>query len=446
MQKFINRSIYPLLKNSLKEKYISVILGPRQVGKTTLIKKLINDCKKQGIAEKNVLLLNFDDPELRMEISQKPKAFLQKIEFAFGEPISEFSSKKYLFLDEAQKKPEIFDLLKMLYDEHQEKIKIIITGSSSLNLLKKSAETLAGRVRFYNLSSLSWREIISKSISISDYSFIEGIAKGEINYKTLLAMRADVFKEKEKIIFHWNNYLIRGGMPEIFLMESQEKRSEAFRDYIKTYLERDIKGLKQVGDENLFLETLNIVLLRDAQILNSASLASEIGIQRLTLKKYFSILKETFLINTLRPFIKQSKQSAKSPKIYFFDYGITNYVRKIYSLGQLNVSERLGSVFENIIVNNLFKYFSNNPEPPNINFWRDYQGHEIDLIISDNKNIIPVEITCSDKINRQKINNLKAFYKTFPSANNGFIIWQGGLEQIKLDNKIIFAIPYWMWL
>ena len=161
MKKFINRSIYPLLKNSLKEKYISVILGPRQVGKTTIIKKLIDDFKNQGIAEKDVLLLNFDDPEIRTEISKKPKAFLQKIEFAFGEPISELSSKKYLFLDEAQKKPEIFDLLKMLYDEYQEKIKIIITGSSSLNLFKKSSETLAGRVRLYNLSSLSWREIIS---------------------------------------------------------------------------------------------------------------------------------------------------------------------------------------------------------------------------------------------------------------------------------------------
>ncbi|MCK5460012.1 ATP-binding protein [Candidatus Parcubacteria bacterium] len=445
MNKIIKRITYSLLLDSLKEKYISVLIGPRQTGKTTLVKKLIDNLKSQGVVKKDILFLNFDDPELRTELAKSPKKFLQKAEQFFGEPISELSSKKYIFLDEVQKLPQIFDILKILYDDHQTKIKIIITGSSSLTLFKKSAETLAGRIRFYYLSALSWREIVSKIIPLHSCSFIKELIKTDLTYKTYLKLQSEIFPEKEKLNFYWNNYLISGGLPEIFLMESQEKKSETLRNYLATYIERDIRGLKQVGDESLFSETVNAFLSRDTQILNFSALASRIGIQRITLKKYFYILRETFLISPLYPFVKQSKQTVKNPKIYFFDHGLTNYYRKIYSLDQLNVSDRLGFVFENIIVNNLLTCFANDNRAPAINFWRDYQDHKIDLVISNSEKIIPIEITYSSKINQKKINNFKAFYKIFPKASNGFIVWQGEFEQFKIGNKTIFAVPFWMW-
>ena len=445
MNKIIERTVYSLLANSLKEKYVSVILGPRQTGKTTLVKKIIDDLKSQGVLKKDILFLNFDDPELRTELAKSPKKFLQKAEQFFGEPLSELSAKKYIFLDEVQKLPQIFDILKILYDDHQTKIKITITGSSSLTLFKKSAETLAGRIRFYHLSPLSWQEIISKIIPLHNRSFIKEIVKTDITYKTYLKLQSEAFSEKEKLTFYWNNYLISGGLPEIFLMESQEKKSEALRNYLATYIERDIKGLKQVGDENLFSETVNAFLFQDTQILNFSALASRVGIQRITLKKYFYILKETFLVSPLYPFVRQSKQTVKNPKIYFFDHGLTNYYRKIYSLDQLNISDRVGFVFENIIVNNLLTCFANDNHAPVINFWRDYQGHEIDLIISNSERTIPIEITYSSKINQKKINNFKAFYKIFPKADNGFIVWQGEFKEFKLGDKTIFAVPFWMW-
>lgn len=445
MEKFIERTTYLPLAESLKEKYISVILGPRQTGKTTLVKKLINDLKLGGVLKKDILFLNFDDPELRADLTKNPKNFLQKTEQFFGESLSELTGKKYIFLDEVQKLPQIFDILKILYDSHQAKIKIVITGSSSLTLFKKSAETLAGRVRFYHLSPLSWREIISEIAPLSNRSFIKEIAESEITYKKYLKLQSNILPEKEKMIFYWNNYLISGSLPEIFLMKSQEKKLEALRDYLATYIEREIKSLKQVGDEMLFLQTANAFLFQDAQILNLSALSSDIGIQRLTLKKYLHILGETFLVNSLYPFVKQSKQIAKSPKIYFFDHGLVNYSRKIYSLDQLNVSDRLGFVFENIIVNNLLVHFANDYRPSALNFWRDYQGHEIDIVISNFEKIIPIEITYSNKINRQKMNNFKAFYKIFPKANNAFIIWKGEFKQFEIGNKTIFAIPFWMW-
>lgn len=156
---FINRSIYASLKASLKEKYITVLLGPRQTGKSTLLKRLMADLKDENTAASDILSLNFDDPTLRAKIVKRPQSFFEDLEANFGEPLDKLSAKKYLFLDEAQKAPQIFDLIKIIYDQCGEKVKAVITGSSSLNLLKKSAETLAGRLRLYHLSSLSWGEI-----------------------------------------------------------------------------------------------------------------------------------------------------------------------------------------------------------------------------------------------------------------------------------------------
>ncbi len=441
----LNRTIYPLLKENLLKKHITVILGARQIGKTTLIKKIINDLIQEGTAEKNIFSITFDNPELRAKIIKNPNNLLREMEFSFGETLTNLSSKKYLFIDEAQKVPEAFDILKIIFDDYGEKIKIVLTGSSSLNLMKKSSETLAGRVSLFRLHSLSWREIISNFVKTPEASIIEKISSGETSFEELLSIYSDFTKQKEEASFDWKKYFLNGSLPEIFLTDNQKDRSKNFSDYIKTYLENDIKSLKQIGDENVFLDALNIFLLRDGQILNSSNLSSETGIQRLTLNKYLGVLKETFLINTLPPFVKPSRQSTKSSKTYFFDHGLSIYSKRIFSLEQLEASETAGAVFENIIVSNLIKHFSNDPEAPAINFWRDYQDHEIDLIISNEKNIIPIEICYSNKISSKKLNNFKTFYGLFPEAQNGFIVWNGDLKKLEISGKTLIAIPCWMW-
>ncbi len=151
------------------------------------------------------------------------------------------------------------------------------------------------------------------------------------------------------------------------------------------------------------------------------------------------------MVKQLFPFTKISHQAVKSPKLYFFDHGLVNYQKKIYSLEQLEASEALGTVFENIIVNNTISHFANDPMPPWINFWRDYQDHEIDLVISWPEKIIPVEITASAKINKQKIINFKAFYKAHPGAENGLIVYHGDFQELEISGKKIFAVPHWMW-
>jgi len=447
MEKILKRTLYSTLISAMAKNRIFVILGARQVGKTTLIKKILGDLRQNGIPEKNILSISFDDPEIRKKISHDPSYLFEMLQTAFGETINKFSSQKYLFIDEAQKCPQSFDAIKILFDNHKEKIRIILTGSSSLNLMKKTSETLAGRLSIFRLYPLSWEEIISNFISdhLSGFSLIENILSKKMSYEKILSVQSDIIGHKNEILFYWKKYLLSGGLPEIFVQEETQEISRLFDNYIKTYLESDIKSLKQIGNENLFLNVLDIFILRDTNILNSSNLASETGVNRLTLNKYLEVLRETFIVSPLSPFVKVSKQSTKSPKTYLFDHGISIYKKKIFSLEQLELSESIGVVFENIAINSIFRSFANNPQSPNINFWRDYQDHEIDVIISDNDNIVPIEISHSQKISSQKINNFKAFYRQFPEANDGFLIWSGDLKKIKIADKNIIAIPFWLW-
>lgn len=408
--------------------------------------QLIKTLKTNGYSDNDFAQFNFDLPELRARVSSRPESFLQTIEQNFGQTLASITGRKFIFIDEAQKLPAVFDVLKIIHDQRKQHLKIIISGSSSLNLYQHSAETLAGRVRFFRVSSLSWQELAAHHLSLnSNQSLISAIVKNEFTDDKYLALQQPLFRAQNQIEIVWNNYFLAGGLPEIYLMEKHEQRSLALRDYIATYLDKDIRALKTVGDADVFLSALNYFLQNDSQLINLSSLSESIGLQRVTLKKYLQILSDTFLVSEIAPFVRPAKQSVKSPKIYFFDHGLINYVKKIYSLEQLSVSEQFGAAFESIIVNNCLKHFANDPEPGTINFWRDYQDHEIDLIITNGKNIIPIEITASAQIARQKTNNFKSFFRANPECGVGYIVYQGEFQKITIGNKTVFLIPHWMW-
>ncbi|MBI5619881.1 ATP-binding protein [Candidatus Gottesmanbacteria bacterium] len=442
----IKRGVFPALQTSLSEQYISVIIGPRQAGKSTLMNQLINILKTDGYGDNDIAQFNFDLPELRARVSSRPESFLQIVEQNFGQALSSITDRKFIFIDEAQKLPAIFDILKIIHDQHKQYLKIIISGSSSLNLYQHSAETLAGRARFFHVSSLSWRELVAHHFSLNtDQSLISIITKNEFTNDKYLALQQSLFRAQNQIEIVWNNYFLAGGLPEIYLMEKHEQRSLALRDYIATYLDKDIRALSSVGDADIFLSALNYFLQNDSQLINLSSLSESIGLQRVTLKKYLRVLADTFLVSELAPFVRPAKQSIKSPKIYFFDHGLINYAKKIYSLEQLSVSEQFGAAFENIIVNNCLKHFANDPEPGTVNFWRDYQDHEIDIVITGGKNIVPIEITAAAQITRQKTNNFKSFFRAHPECGVGYIVYQGEFQKIAVENKTVFLLPHWMW-
>ncbi|MBI4993145.1 MAG: AAA family ATPase, partial [Candidatus Magasanikbacteria bacterium] len=264
---FIKRSVFPALQASLSEQFISVIIGPRQVGKSTLMNQLIDVLKTDEYSDNDFAQFNFDLPELRAKIFSQPESFLQIVEQNFGQTLASITNRKFIFIDEAQKSPAIFDVLKIIHDQHKQNIKIIISCSSSLNLYQHSAETLAGRVRFFRVSSLSWRELIAHNFSLKDnQSLISIIAKNEFTGDKFLALQQPIFRAQNQIKIIWSNFFLAGGLPEIYLMERHEQRSLALRDYIATYLDKDIRALKSVGDADVFLSALNYFLQNDSQL------------------------------------------------------------------------------------------------------------------------------------------------------------------------------------
>lgn len=446
---YIEREILSALKKSVNEYfYISALIGPRQTGKTTLLNKLKDFLENEkGIPKENIFYFNLDNVDLRSKIKADFKYIQKEIETNLGLALSSLSVKIYLFIDEAQKSPEIFDLIKMIFDEHQDNVKIFLSGSSSFNIQKHSAETLAGRIRFFYIHPFSLRELINYYIHPLKDSLAQTIINGEYEDASYLKMQAQIYKDREKIFPIWQQALLFGFLPKIFQLDNSEDKNFYLRDFINTYIEKDIKLLKEVGDIELFSRVLSLFISEDSKLLNIAGIANNFGISRLTLNKYFSILKETNVLYSIFPFVRQnSKKLIKSSKIIFFDNGFINYESKIFSFEQLLSSNKVGAIFENIIINNALRYTANSPTPPNIYFWRDYEGHEIDLIIETAGRIIPIEITYSSKITSDKKINFRAFYKNFPKAEDGFIVYAGEHQLIHAGDRKITAIPFWMWL
>lgn len=445
MSIYINRAIYPLLEKSLKKPYISAILGPRQTGKTTLLEKIKENILTSGEG-KNIISFNLDDLELRTWFKQNPKVFFNSIEEQIGLPLAKIREKVYIFIDEVQKVPEIFELLKILYDKYSEKFKIFISGSSSFKLQKKASETLAGRIRFFYLYPLTISELVSFYLTKPENSLIETILQTKLNRERFLKIQSQIYSQKDNFSPYWNNLLLFGGLPGIFTEKNREEKLFALRDFIRTYIERDIRDLPEVGNIDLFSRIFNLFLSQDSQVLNFSKLSSDFDISRLTIKKYFSILQQTYVLKSIPPFVKKFRQQlVKSPKIVFFDNGLINYQRKIYSLEQLKASNQIGQIFENIIINNLLNYTANQPTLPSLYFWRDYLGHEIDLIIETVDSIIPIEITYQPKISKEKIKNFKTFFNLYPKTKFGLLVYSGNFQEIQIENHKIFAIPYWMW-
>lgn len=445
MDNLIPRTLYSLLKTSLTEPHISVLLGPRQTGKTTIINLLISELKAEGVKQRDIVSITFDDPEWRTAVAKHGDRLRRHLEQSYGETLENLTGKKYLFLDEVQKAPALFDIIKMLFDRYKSNLTICLTGSSSLQLYQQTAETLSGRIRTYYMSALTWAEIIAAK-GIAAPAIISRLQNVDASFDDLLHAQADIFRQRAALENIWDGYLRAGGLPEIFLLSDEQAQSSALKNYLATYIETDIRTLPRVGDPDLFLETLNTLLLSDGSLINVAGLSQVTGIPRLTINKYMRILEETLVSTVLTPLVRPNKQTVKSPKIYFFDHGLINYRRQLYSLEQIKASEQWGTIVENIIINNARAHFVNNPEPPALHFWRDYQNHEIDLVIKTADTIVPVEITVANTLSRSKRLNFRAFFEACPEAKRGYMVWGGDLAQFEINGHSIIALPYWLWL
>jgi len=449
MKKYIKREVENKILKAVEGGFIVALLGARQTGKTTFLTNLLVDLQNKGTPKNHIFFFNLDDVILRQEVISDFYFIRNFVEQRLGKNLKDLSSPIYIFIDEAQKAPAVFDLIKILYDNFSEKVKIIISGSSSLAIQKKSAESLAGRIINVYLYPLSLREILSDYFNLSlEGGLFEVLALAkDFDLNFLSSCQTKVLKQeydqKREFSLLLRRLLLDGSLPAVYA--KVKEKEYIFKSLIETYLEKDIRSLGEVGSLEDFSRLLSLLSFGIGNTFNIAGLSRDLGIAVNTIKKYLSILQATFILNKLQPFFtKQKKRLVKSPKIYFYDGGLANFLAKRYYWENI-LGEKAGYLFENLLLKSFEVFNKNLLTPVAISFWRDYQGHEIDLVIENSRKMIPVEFTLEHGFSPRKRQNFSYFFKEFKDVSFGVLIHQGELSQVSLLGKKIFLVPWWLW-
>ena len=359
---YIQRAISEILKDRVKTSKCTLIVGARQVGKSTLIKHDFSEYNRT----------NFDDKLTRLQAREEPKLFFM------NNPCP-------LFIDEVQKEGEILEEIKQKVDESDERGQFILSGSQKLELMKGVSESLAGRVAIYELLGLSMREI--KQIQFN---------KHFVPTEAYIKERENEIKEYDNI---WD-VIHKGAYPELYDVERDWQ--EFYSSYVSTYLERDINELIS-ADSITFTKFLTAVAARTGELLNYANIASDMGVSEPTVKKWISILERTGIVYLLQPYSASALNRAiRTPKIYFRDTGLACYLTRWLTADALKNSAVAGNMFETFVVSEILKSYSNEGRDYRFNIFY-YRGkdknasdeNEIDLIIEENGILYPVEIKMS---------------------------------------------------
>ena len=381
------------IKNISETFRVLLVTGPRQVGKTTLLKEFM----PQGM---NYVTL--DDEVLRKKAQTDPKMFLEEHPWP-------------LLIDEAQYAPQLFPYIKIKVDNEKERGMYWLTGSQQFKLMKNVTESLAGRVGIVRLNSFTYSEI--KENSKKQLFNPTGFEKSNM---------IDV-NELFEIIY-------KGGMPELYDIKNMN-RNNFFDGYLNTYLSRDIKEHLNVLDTNDFRKFMVSVASRTGEQLNYSSIANEVGVSDKTVKSWFDILVTSGIVYLLEPYMSSKiKRLTHMPKIIFMDTGLCSYLAGWDSARELQMSSSAGHYLETFIVSEIVKSYNARGEDPNISYYRDKDKNEIDLIFYRNNKLYPFEIKKTAMPNETMIKN---FYKL---EGLGKEVAPGGIicfydELIHLDKK-----------
>jgi len=442
LQTLIERELFPRLLREINRDNITAITGPRRVGKTTLLiqikEKLLKNSPVPSIVD-----LNFDRLEHREIITSSYDALEKYIENSIGIPLSKLEHKIYLIIDEAQKAKSVFERVKILYDNFKGKIKIILTGSSTLELLDFSVETLAGRIHYCKVSPFTLKEtLVAKNIiSSNENGLLENLLTGQLKSSDIREKEIHFHKKREQIMSVLEDSLIWGTFPELCFFEDQEDKLLFLANYKETYLEKDIRQLEYIQNLGSYSHLLELLADNNGSVFQYNQLTNDLNISFPTLKKYISLIEATFLNFSLYPFSQsQRRRIIKAPKHYYIDNGLVSYLSDFYDYEGLSKSGRIGARFESFFINQIRIKTQLSIVKPSLFFWRTTGGIEIDLVLKAQHKIMPIEFKYSSVLKSSSSRNLSHFMDIFPErTNQGVVVYNGDFEQVK--DKDIFFIP-----
>lgn len=375
--KFIKRDLSAEVLASAKEYPIVAILGPRQSGKTTI-------AKKKFPKKKYVSLENLDNRKFAVD---DPNGFLK----TYNDGV---------IIDEVQRVPSLLSYLQTEADQNPVPGRFILTGSNQYMLQEKVVQSLAGRVALLKLLPLSFHEL-----------------------------------RKAKIDFSLNQIMFDGLYPKVHSEKVRVKNW--YNNYIETYVDKDVRLIKNIEDLSLFNLFLKMVASRTGQLVNLQSIGNDCGIAQNTVKKWLSLLESSHIIKLIQPHHKNfNKRLIKSPKIYFLDTGLLCRLLGIDKSSDLVTHPLRGGIFESLIFSELEKFYCNRGEKGPIYFWRDKSGHEIDFLIEKNP-IKLIEVKSGSTINQDFFNGIRYYKKISGGEESSYIIYGGDEKQMRSETTVL---------
>ncbi len=402
-ERYIGRTIEPVIRKAVKEFPAVVLMGPRQSGKTTLLKHLFGNRYRY---------VSLEPPDVRMSAIEDPRGFIEM----YPPPV---------IFDEVQYAPDLLPYIKEKIDAKRDRYgQYLITGSQNLLLIERVTESLAGRAAMLRLLPLTRREAQGHPQRRLPWE----VKQHETEMKTISP--EDLWRE-----------FLRGGYPEL---SAHPKRDAALwhSAYIQTYLERDVRTLRQVGDLTQFQNFLRALAARSAGLLHLSDLSRDLGIAVNTAKAWLSILEATYQIIVLRPyFANVGKRLVKTPKVYFIDVGTLCYLAGLRDPEHAASGPMGGAIFETVVIMEIFKTLIERGIDPQIYFWRTSTGTEVDTVIEVAQRLIPIEIKLSFTPRPAMASGIKTFREDFGDrAAPGYVIHTGNIR-LPLGSGVT-ALPF----
>ena len=375
---YLHRTIEGIIKEA--SQYFSVIsvTGPRQSGKSTLLKHLFPDVPKYSLKDVNV----------REFAEHDPIAFLRQ-------------HPNGMFIDEVQKVPQLLEYIQGIVDDNPD-CQFLLTGSSNFELLHDMCESLPGRAGVYELLPMTYHEAES----------------------TMREMQTDEF-------------LYNGLYPAI--CAKKNKAHLFYPSYVKTYLERDVRDLLKVKDQIQFMKFMKLCAARVGAIFNASEIAAQLGVDNKTVTNWLSVLQASYLITLLPPYYENiSKRLVKSPKLYFNDPGLACFLLDIESPRQLERDKMRGAIFENYVVMEVIKYRYNRGLLNGVYFYRDSNQNEVDILLKEEGEITAIEVKSSMTYHTSFENSLSKLSEWIKTPiTNKIIVYTGDFENTTGNIKVL---------
>jgi predicted AAA+ superfamily ATPase len=365
----------------LAKKFPAVgLLGPRQSGKTTLAKELFP--KKPYVS--------FENQDNILLVTKDPRAFLDQY-------------KTGAIFDEIQRVPQLLSYLQGVIDDQPNKVGLfIIAGSQNLLLLESISQTLAGRIAFIHLLPFSFTELASSKHGTQSL----------------------------------NKLILNGGYPRLY--DRKIKPVDFYPNYLLTYVERDVRQIKNITNLAMFQRFLKVCASRVGQEVNYTSIGNDTGVDQKTVLSWFGILEASFIAFRLQPFYNNlGKRLTQMPKLYFYDTGLCCSLLELETESHVNTHPLRGALFENLIILELLKARFNNGQRSNLFYWRDRTGNEIDVLLDQSAQVVPIEIKTSATFTSDYVKGINYWKKINPNVKKAFVVFTGktaSLDKISILN------------